>query len=174
MLRSVGRALLAALIGLTWCLAGPPGPAMAASTAQVGLYRVFEASVENHHSYENKFADVELLAPSGLIGKNLAEMDFRNRYGAIVLALVVGAVIMVLTSPIITGSLDPWLWVDAYLALIQGATGIAISDTLPAGLTFAAALRSILRQAPNIIMIGENHIIIFIIFCMSRRARAPL
>ena len=47
--------------------------------------------------------------------------------GAIVLALVVGAVIMVLTSPIITGSLDPWLWVDAYLALIQGATGIAIT-----------------------------------------------
>jgi len=47
--------------------------------------------------------------------------------GAIVLALVVGAVIMVLTSPIITGSFDPWLWVDAYLALIQGATGIAIS-----------------------------------------------
>ena len=47
--------------------------------------------------------------------------------GAIVLALVVGAVIMVLTSPIITGSFDPWLWVDAYLALIQGATGIAIT-----------------------------------------------
>ena len=47
--------------------------------------------------------------------------------GAILLALVVGAVIMVLTSPIITGSLDLWLWVDAYLALIQGATGIAIS-----------------------------------------------
>jgi hypothetical protein len=74
MLRSVGRALLAALIGLTWCLAGPPGPAMAASTAQVGLYRVFEASVENHHSYENKFADVKIrctyTAPSG------REIDF--------------------------------------------------------------------------------------------------
>ena len=47
--------------------------------------------------------------------------------GAVLLAFVVGAVIMVLTSPIITGSFDPWLWVDAYLALIQGATGIAIS-----------------------------------------------
>ena len=47
--------------------------------------------------------------------------------GAVLVALVVGAVIMVVTSPIITGSLDPWLWVDAYLALIQGATGIAIT-----------------------------------------------
>ena len=47
--------------------------------------------------------------------------------GAVLLAFVVGAVIMVLTSPIITGGFDPWLWVDAYLALIQGATGIAIS-----------------------------------------------
>jgi len=47
--------------------------------------------------------------------------------GAIILALLVGAVIMVLTSPIITGSFDPWLWVDAYLALVQGATGIAIT-----------------------------------------------
>ena len=47
--------------------------------------------------------------------------------GAIVLAFVVGAVVMVVTSPIITGSLDLWLWVDAYLALIQGATGIAIT-----------------------------------------------
>jgi hypothetical protein len=29
--------------------------------------------------------------------------------GAILLALVVGAIVMVLTSPIITGRLDPWL-----------------------------------------------------------------
>jgi len=41
--------------------------------------------------------------------------------GAIILALVVGAVLMILTSPIITGSLDPWLWAEAYLALVQGA-----------------------------------------------------
>jgi general nucleoside transport system permease protein len=46
--------------------------------------------------------------------------------GAVLLALVVGAIVMVLTSPIITGSLDPWLWAEAYLALLQGATGIAI------------------------------------------------
>ncbi len=47
--------------------------------------------------------------------------------GAIVLALFVGAIVMVLTSPIITGGLDPWLWAEAYLALLQGATGIAIN-----------------------------------------------
>lgn len=47
--------------------------------------------------------------------------------GAVVLSLVVGAVIMILTSPIITGSFDFWLWGEAYLALIQGATGVAIS-----------------------------------------------
>lgn len=47
--------------------------------------------------------------------------------GAVFLALVVGAVIMIVTSPLITGELDIWLWVDAYLALLQGATGIAIS-----------------------------------------------
>jgi simple sugar transport system permease protein len=47
--------------------------------------------------------------------------------GAVILALVVGAVIMIATSPIITGSLDVWLWAEAYLSLIQGATGIAIS-----------------------------------------------
>jgi simple sugar transport system permease protein len=41
--------------------------------------------------------------------------------GAIVLALVVGAVLMIVTSPIITGSLDPWLWAEAYLALVEGA-----------------------------------------------------
>jgi simple sugar transport system permease protein len=47
--------------------------------------------------------------------------------GAVVLALLVGAVIMVITSPLITGSLDPWIWAEAYLALIEGATGIAVS-----------------------------------------------
>lgn len=47
--------------------------------------------------------------------------------GAVLLAVVVGAVIMILTSPIITGSFDFWLWGEAYLALIQGATGLAIS-----------------------------------------------
>jgi len=47
--------------------------------------------------------------------------------GAIVLALLVGAIVMGLTSPIITGSFDPWLWAEAYLALLQGATGIAFA-----------------------------------------------
>jgi ABC-type uncharacterized transport system permease subunit len=47
--------------------------------------------------------------------------------GAVFLALLVGAVIMIVTSPIITGSFDFWLWAEAYLALIQGATGIAVS-----------------------------------------------
>jgi general nucleoside transport system permease protein len=47
--------------------------------------------------------------------------------GAVALALVVGAIIMILSSPIITGSFDFWLWGEAYLALIQGATGLAIS-----------------------------------------------
>ncbi len=47
--------------------------------------------------------------------------------GAILLALVVGAVVMTLTSPIIKGYFDPWLWAQAYLALLQGATGIAVA-----------------------------------------------
>ena len=47
--------------------------------------------------------------------------------GAILLALVVGAIVMTVTSPIIKGELDPWLWAQAYLALLQGATGIAIA-----------------------------------------------
>jgi ABC-type uncharacterized transport system permease subunit len=47
--------------------------------------------------------------------------------GAVLLALVVGAIVMVATSPIITGELDVWLWAKAYLALLQGATGMAIS-----------------------------------------------
>jgi simple sugar transport system permease protein len=47
--------------------------------------------------------------------------------GAIVLALAVGAVVITVTSPIIKGSLEPWLWAEAYLALLQGATGIAIT-----------------------------------------------
>ena len=74
MQRSVGRLPLAALIGLAWSLAGPAGPTMAGSTPEVGLYRVFEASVENHEPYENRFADGELrctyTAPSG------REIDF--------------------------------------------------------------------------------------------------
>jgi simple sugar transport system permease protein len=52
--------------------------------------------------------------------------------GAVILALVVGAVLMILTSPIITGSLDVWLWAEAYLALVEGAllSTNGIIDTL--------------------------------------------
>jgi ABC-type uncharacterized transport system permease subunit len=52
--------------------------------------------------------------------------------GAVLLALVVGAVLMTLTSPIITGSLDPWLWSEAYLALVEGAllSSNGLIDTL--------------------------------------------
>jgi general nucleoside transport system permease protein len=52
--------------------------------------------------------------------------------GAILLALVVGALLMVITSPIITGSLDPWLWAKAYMALVEGAllSSNGLIDTL--------------------------------------------
>ncbi len=52
--------------------------------------------------------------------------------GAVLLALVVGAILMTLTSPIITGSLDPWLWSEAYLALVEGAllSSNGLIDTL--------------------------------------------
>ena len=47
--------------------------------------------------------------------------------GAVLLSLVVGAIVMVITSPNIKGELDPWLWAEAYIALLQGATGIAVA-----------------------------------------------
>ncbi len=73
--------------------------------------------------------------------------------GAILLALVVGAVVMVLTSPIITGSLDPWLWAEAYLALLQGATGIAIAFD-PFSIEFKGlngVIDSLVRATPYIL-----------------------
>ncbi len=42
---------------------------------------------------------------------------------AILLALVVGAVIMVLSSPLIEGQLDPTIWLTAYRALWDGSIG---------------------------------------------------
>ena len=42
---------------------------------------------------------------------------------AILLALVVGAVIMVLSSPLIDGQLDWTIWITAYKALIEGSVG---------------------------------------------------
>ena len=52
--------------------------------------------------------------------------------GAVLLALVVGAVLMTITSPIITGSLDLWLWFEAYAALVEGAllSSTGLIDTL--------------------------------------------
>lgn len=52
--------------------------------------------------------------------------------GAVTLALVVGAILMIITSPIITGSLDLWLWAEAYRALVEGAllSTNGIIDTL--------------------------------------------
>jgi len=41
--------------------------------------------------------------------------------GAIAMALVVGAVVLIATSPIVTGSFDPTLPVSTYWALIQGS-----------------------------------------------------
>ena len=73
--------------------------------------------------------------------------------GAVFLALVVGAVIMVLTSPIITGELDLWLWAEAYLALLQGATGIAITFD-PFGLEFKSlkgVIDTLVRATPYIL-----------------------
>jgi general nucleoside transport system permease protein len=51
---------------------------------------------------------------------------------AIGLALIVGAVLMILSSPLIDGSLDLTIWIDAYSALIQGSVGSvnAIIQTL--------------------------------------------
>ncbi len=73
--------------------------------------------------------------------------------GAILLALVVGAIVMVLTSPIITGSLDPWLWSEAYLALLQGATGIAIAfDPFSIDFTgFNGVIDTLVRATPYIL-----------------------
>jgi general nucleoside transport system permease protein len=52
--------------------------------------------------------------------------------GAVLLALVVGALLMTVTSPIITGSLDLWLWAEAYMALVEGAllSSNGLIDTL--------------------------------------------
>lgn len=63
--------------------------------------------------------------------EKLMSRSFRGQLaitgGAVLLSLIVGAIVMVVTSPIIKGELDPWLWAEAYLALLQGATGIAIT-----------------------------------------------
>jgi simple sugar transport system permease protein len=73
--------------------------------------------------------------------------------GAIVLAFIVGAVIMVVTSPLITGSLDPWIWAEAYLALIEGATGIVITFD-PVAVDFAGwdgVFDTLVRATPYIL-----------------------
>jgi simple sugar transport system permease protein len=52
--------------------------------------------------------------------------------GAIVLALLVGAVILIVSSPLVTGQFDPFLPIAAYTALVQGSIGSfdGIVDTL--------------------------------------------
>jgi general nucleoside transport system permease protein len=54
--------------------------------------------------------------------------------GAIVLALLVGAVVIFITSPLVTGSFDLTLPLQTYWALVQGSLGSinAIADTLRA------------------------------------------
>jgi general nucleoside transport system permease protein len=54
--------------------------------------------------------------------------------GAIVLALLVGAIIIIITSPLVTGQLDLTLPLQTYWALLQGSLGSidAIVDTLRA------------------------------------------
>ena len=47
---------------------------------------------------------------------------------AVLLALIVGAVIITLSSIVITGSLDLTLWIDAYVALIEGGLGIGANN----------------------------------------------
>ena len=49
---------------------------------------------------------------------------------SVLLALVVGAVIITLSSVVITGSLDLALWITAYSALIEGGLGIGGKDPL--------------------------------------------
>ena len=55
--------------------------------------------------------------------------------GAIVLALIVGAVVMIASSPLVKGSLDPSLPLAAYWALLRGSVGSidGIIDTLVRG-----------------------------------------
>lgn len=59
--------------------------AAAASTPEVGLYRLFEASVTNTNTYDNKFADVELQvqyqAPSGRIVNFIGFFDGDGKGG---------------------------------------------------------------------------------------------
>jgi ABC-type uncharacterized transport system permease subunit len=59
---------------------------------------------------------------------------------AIVLALVVGAIIMILSSPLVSGHLDPLLPLDAYAALLTGAFG-----------SFNALVQTVVSSTPLIL-----------------------
>jgi simple sugar transport system permease protein len=61
---------------------------------------------------------------------------------AVFLALIVGAVIITLSSIVIEGSLDIWLWWEAYRALIEGGLGIGSANPLN------ALTRTITNSAP--------------------------
>jgi simple sugar transport system permease protein len=69
---------------------------------------------------------------------------------AILLALIVGAVIITVSSVVIEGSLDIWLWAVAYDALLTGGLGISISGFLNGeGLLVADPLIPITNTVTN-------------------------
>jgi simple sugar transport system permease protein len=98
----------------------------------------------------------------GTPGEDLARTDSRPGHGSgdsrsgvrrtldvlavpaisIVLALVVGALIITASSVTITGSFDPTLWIEAYVALIEGGLGIGSESPLN------ALSRTITNSAP--------------------------
>jgi simple sugar transport system permease protein len=61
---------------------------------------------------------------------------------SILLALAVGAVIITLSSVVVTGSLDLTLWLEAYIALIEGGLGIGSDNPLN------ALTRTVTNSAP--------------------------
>ena len=61
---------------------------------------------------------------------------------AVILALAVGAVIITLSSIVITGALDVTLWIEGYAALLEGGLGIGSGDPLN------AITRTVTNSAP--------------------------
>ena len=61
---------------------------------------------------------------------------------AVILALAVGAVIITLSSIVITGALDVTLWIEGYAALLEGGLGMGSGDPLN------AITRTVTNSAP--------------------------
>jgi len=59
---------------------------------------------------------------------------------SVLLALLVGAILIILTSPVSQGELDLLLPIKAYEALLEGATGISFLDTDDGTLAFAFSI----------------------------------